>query len=276
MDVFTKGSIMLPGREILAFGECGTGTPVLMLHGNPGDRDDWAGPAKLLAERGFRCLAVDRPGHGLSSPLPAEPGRAADAYASLLRSNAGGKAIVAGYSMGAHFALDLAQRHRDLVSGVCLVAPYLMPRDENEQPSGLPGLLDIPVLRAILGLALPMLAGGKIRQHLETTFKPAAAAPDLLDELAGKFSTFGSLEAMFRDKNIFIDIYKKVLEGMTTITCPVLMITGAEDAVSGTASAEAVRKAIPGVLSTVVDGGGHALTWTHATLVANRISGRSA
>ncbi|HQG28715.1 MAG TPA: alpha/beta hydrolase [Candidatus Ozemobacteraceae bacterium] len=276
MGVFSEGSIRLPGREVLAFGECGKGTPVLMLHGNPGDRDDWAGPAKLLAERGFRCLAVDRPGHGLSSPLPAEPGQAADACAALLRSNAGGKAIVAGYSMGAHVALDLAQRHRDLVSGVCLVAPYLMPRDENEQPSGLPGLLDIPLLRAVLGLLLPMLGGGKIRRHLETTFKPAAADPALVEELAGRFSTFASLEATLRDKNLFLDTYKKVLEGTATLTCPVLMITGAEDAVSGTASAEAIRKAIPGVLSTVVDGGGHALPWTHASLVADRISGRSA
>lgn len=275
MGVFSEGSIRLPGREVLAFGECGKGTPVLMLHGNPGDRDDWAGPAKLLAERGFRCLSVDRPGHGLSSPLPAEPGRTADAYAALLRSSGCGKAIIAGYSMGAHVALDLAQRHRDIVSGVCLVAPYLMPRDENEQPSGLPGLLDIPLLRAILGLLLPVFAGGKIRQHLETTFKPAAAAPNLVDELAGRFSVFASLEAMLRDKNMFINTYKKVLEGMATLTCPVLMITGAEDAVSGTASADAVRKAIPGVLSTVVDGGGHALPWTHAALVADRIAGRS-
>lgn len=275
MSVFSKGSIMLPGREVLAFGECGGGTPVLMLHGNPGDRDDWAGPAKLLAERGFRCLSVDRPGHGLSTPLPSEAGRAADACAALLRSVAGGKAIVAGYSMGAHFALDLAQRHRDLVSGVCLVAPYLMPRDENERPSGLPGLLDIPLLRAILGLILPTLAGGKIRQHLETTFRPAAADPALMDELTRKFSTFGSLGAMFRDKNIFLDTYKQVLEGMATLTCPVLMITGAEDAISGTAGAEAVRRAIPDVLSTVVDGAGHALPWTHASLVADKIFGRS-
>lgn len=276
MGVFIEGSITLPGREVLAFGECGKGTPVLMLHGNPGDRNDWAAPAKLLAERGFRCLSVDRPGHGMSSPLPAEPGRAADAYAELLRSSGGGKAIVAGYSMGAHFALDLAQRHRDLVSGVCLVAPYLMPRDESERPSGLPGLLEIPVLRAILGLALPMFAGGKIRLHLETTFRPAAVASALVDDLAGRFSTFASLEAMFRDKNIFLDTYRKVVEGMATLTCPVLMITGSEDAISGTASAEAVRKAIPGVLSHVVDGGGHALPWTHASLVADRIAGRSA
>jgi len=276
MGVFSKGSITLPGGAILAYGECGNGTPVMLLHGNPGDRDDWAGPAKLLAERGFRCLSVDRPGHGMSTPLPAEPGRAADAYAALLRSNAGGKAIVVGYSMGAHFALDFALRYRDLVSGIGLVAPYLMPRDENEQPSGLPGLLDTPVLGAFLGLALPMLAGGKIRQHLEATFRPAAAPPDLIDELGGRFSTLSSLTAMFRDKNIFLDTYRNVLGGMANITCPVLMITGAEDAISGTASAEAVRNALPGVLSSVVDGGGHALPWTHASLVANRISGRSA
>jgi len=272
MSVFNNGSITLPEGNVLSFGEFGKGIPLLLLHGNPGNREDWAGVAKLLGGRGFRCLAVDRPGHGKSSVLPVEAGRAADAYATLLRSGAGGKAVVIGYSMGTHFALDLAERYPDLVSGVGLVAPYLMPRDESEKPSGLPGLLNIPVLGSMLGLAMPVLAGGKIRRHLEATFRPATASPALLDDLIGTFSTVASLTAMMRDKNLFLATCKQVVSGAVSLRCPLLIVTGTKDEIAGKAGEETVKTAIPGAHAVEIADGGHALLWTHATFVADRIS----
>ena len=46
----------------------GAGDPVLFLHGGPNSGGTWT---HLIAElEGFRCLALDRPGTGLSDPLP--------------------------------------------------------------------------------------------------------------------------------------------------------------------------------------------------------------
>ncbi|HOY66220.1 MAG TPA: alpha/beta hydrolase [Candidatus Ozemobacteraceae bacterium] len=271
MTIFRDGSITLQGGTVLAYGECGTGKPVLLLHGNPGSHADWEGCAKLLSARGFRCVAVDRPGHGNSGTVGSDPGAAAAAYASLLRHLGGQKALIVGYSMGAHFALDLAERHSDLVSGLALVAPYLVPRDAAEKPSGLPGLLETPVIGSLLGLALPFLAGGKIRSHIEATFRPAVPAAGLVERLTAECSGVNALKGMFRDKNLFLERCGTVNAAIGRISCPVLLVTGAGDEVSGTASAGLVGSALPAVKRSDVAGGGHALIWSHAGEVAEAI-----
>lgn len=274
MTLFTNGTITLPDNRTLAFGEYGKGDPLLLLHGNPGDRDDWTEVVKNLGDRGFRCLAVDRPGHGKSSPLRPEPGATAAAYATLLRSSEGEKAVVVGYSMGAHFALDLAERYPDLVKGVGLIAPYLLPWDETEKPSGLPGLLDLPLIGSFIGFLLPFMAAGKIRQHVESMFNPEKPPAGVVDRLSEKYTTLTALSGLFRDKNIFFYTYKDVNAAIGGIKCPVLLITGAEDAISGTASAELVKNALPDILHSDVPRGGHALLWTQASHIAEKILGK--
>jgi len=271
MTIFRDGSITLQDGKILACGECGTGTPLLLLHGNPGSYSDWEDCAKLLSGRGFRCIAVDRPGHGKSGSTGSEPGAAAAAYASLLRGLGGQKALVAGYSMGAHFALDLAERYPDLVAGLVLIAPYLVPRDAGEKPSGLPGLLETPVIGSFLGMALPFLAGGKIRRHIETTFRPAVPATGLVERLAAECSGEHALKGMLRDKNLFLTTYGAVNAAIGRVSCPVLLVTGASDEISGTTSADLVGTARADVKRTEVVGGGHALIWSHAGQVAEAI-----
>ncbi len=44
----------------------GAGQPVVFSHGWPLSADAWKGPMLLLADRGFRCIAHDRRGHGRS------------------------------------------------------------------------------------------------------------------------------------------------------------------------------------------------------------------
>jgi non-heme chloroperoxidase len=45
----------------------GTGQPVVFSHGWPLSADAWEDQMLFLAERGFRCIAHDRRGHGRSS-----------------------------------------------------------------------------------------------------------------------------------------------------------------------------------------------------------------
>jgi non-heme chloroperoxidase len=45
----------------------GTGQPVVFSHGWPLDSDAWEDQMNFLADRGFRCIAHDRRGHGRSS-----------------------------------------------------------------------------------------------------------------------------------------------------------------------------------------------------------------
>ncbi len=95
---------------------------VLFLHGFLGSRSDWAGVADSLGD-GFRCVAVDLPGHGSSVGLPGKAYTiegAANGLVDLLDLLEVGRARLVGYSMGGRLALYLALRHPDRCAGLFL------------------------------------------------------------------------------------------------------------------------------------------------------------
>jgi pimeloyl-ACP methyl ester carboxylesterase len=104
--------IRLAGRDIAFRQSQGTGRPVVFIHGNSTSSRTWlpllTGP---FGER-FRSLALDLPGHGGSAPAanPEDyslPGYAA-VLADFLRETGAQDAVVVGWSLGGHIALEAA------------------------------------------------------------------------------------------------------------------------------------------------------------------------
>lgn len=86
---------------------------IVFLHGFMGSAEDWAPLADPLAEDGFCCLAVDAPGHGGSTGLPAEAYTMSGAtrlLADLLDGLEMRRPALVGYSMGGRWALYAALR----------------------------------------------------------------------------------------------------------------------------------------------------------------------
>jgi len=81
----------------------------------------------------FRVAAADLRGHGFTT-LPATPGPLADWFtfgndlAAILDNLKAGPAVLAGHSMGAITSLMVAAARPDLVRGLVLVEPVLVPR----------------------------------------------------------------------------------------------------------------------------------------------------
>ena len=73
----TERRVRLPtiGSEV-RIQEIGAGPPLLFVHGGSTNGTSWADLAAALPER--RCLLLDRPGTGLSAPLPGRIGRLED------------------------------------------------------------------------------------------------------------------------------------------------------------------------------------------------------
>jgi pimeloyl-ACP methyl ester carboxylesterase len=97
--------------------EVGEGSPVLFVHGGPNTGTKWA---PLVAHLfGFRCLLVDRPGTGLSDPLPrrldvADVLAFADTFvADVLDAVAVDRAHVVASSLGGFIALRSAASDPD-------------------------------------------------------------------------------------------------------------------------------------------------------------------
>ena len=103
------------------FSDSGTGEPLVILH--PGGTDSRS-MQSLVDELGdYRCILIDRPGHGRSPDVPGEWSftAMADGIADVMDHLDVGDAHVLGWSDGAVVGLELALRHahrvRSLVFG---------------------------------------------------------------------------------------------------------------------------------------------------------------
>lgn len=111
----------------LAFIDRGDGEPVLLIHGFASSHSvNWVTPGwvKTLTEAGYRAIALDNRGHGLSSksyePEDYRAQKMAGDAAALLEHLGIPRAHVMGYSMGARIAAFMALDYPDRVATLIL------------------------------------------------------------------------------------------------------------------------------------------------------------
>jgi len=129
------------GTEIF-FKDWGTGQPIVFSHGSPLNSDAWEDQMVFLADRGYRCIAHDRRGHGRSSQPWA--GNDVDTYAAdlaaLVEELDLHDAVHVGHSTGAGELVRYIARHgSSRVAKVVLVSavtPVMVKTARNS--AGLP------------------------------------------------------------------------------------------------------------------------------------------
>ena len=120
----------------------GAGQPVVFSHGWPLSADAWDDQMLFLAERGYRCIAHDRRGHGRSSqPWGGnEMDTYADDLAALLTSLDLDEVTLVGFSTGGGEVARYVGRHgTGRVAQVVLVSavpPFMLRTEDN--PGGVP------------------------------------------------------------------------------------------------------------------------------------------
>ncbi|MDH4098590.1 MAG: alpha/beta fold hydrolase, partial [Nitrospira sp.] len=105
----------------LAYGDRGTGLPIVFLHAFPLNRTMWAAQEESLSSQ-FRVIAVDLRGHGESdAPLWSYSlDQAADDVCGLLDHLAIRQAVFVGLSMGGYILFAFYRKHADRVKGLVL------------------------------------------------------------------------------------------------------------------------------------------------------------
>jgi pimeloyl-ACP methyl ester carboxylesterase len=208
----------------LAFIDEGAGDTVLLIHGFASSvRANWIEPGwvSLLTKAGFRVIAFDNRGHGqsdkpydralYSAPLMAEDARRLMDHVGVERAD------VMGYSMGARIAAFLALKYPQRVRSAIF--------------GGLGG-----------NMVRPMAGTGPIAHALE-----AASIDEVKNPTARTFRAFAektgsdleALAACIRGSREPI-----TREMVASLACPVLVATGTEDVIGG--SAEELAALIPG------------------------------
>jgi pimeloyl-ACP methyl ester carboxylesterase len=112
-----KAYVGPPGNQV-HYRSAGAGTKVLVLvHQIPSSSAMWEQAMPLFADRGYRVLAPDLPGYGMSDPQPAEPdlevyGRSMFEFLERLEV---GPAFLFGHHTGGSIALTMVVQRPDRV-----------------------------------------------------------------------------------------------------------------------------------------------------------------
>ena len=223
----------------------GKGRGRLLLHGINADSHCW--DAVLAKCRpGWRCLAVDLPGHGRSAPLP--PHHRFEDYADRLaewldeqsKNGEPEKWQVVGHSLGGMVAVDLADRHAHRVDSLVLLAPAGI-----DHPWYHRDLSRIPMQpwlrRLILWLASTRPVGRRLFQGAVFEFESLAAED--IRRLQQSFRRARSVLQLrkFYQYPGFLDALQRWVQTGGTVD----LIWGREDRVVPCEDAEKIRERIP-------------------------------
>jgi pimeloyl-ACP methyl ester carboxylesterase len=246
--------------------DVGLGPVVLLVHGQPGEGEDWRRLADLLSHD-HRVLAPDRPGWG-SHPRPAV-GIAENATVLARvaeRCGAEPPLTVVGHSFGGGIALELALTRPDIVGSLVLVGSVGV----EAALSGLDRLLAVPVVgdgivRA--GGAAVRQAFGALRRLPENwtagrLARKASDLPTVRAVLSGGDGEqlLGRARASFViEQRALIDETPALERRLSLLQLPVAVAHGRSDHIVPLAAGRLLAERIPGAELVVFPGEGHLL-----------------
>jgi non-heme chloroperoxidase len=249
-----------------------SGQPVVFSHGWPLTSDAWEDQMQFLAERGYRCIAHDRRGHGRSSQ-PWE-GNDMDTYASDLDelvSKLGLKNTVhVGHSTGGGEAVRYVARHgRGRVAKLITIGaiPPVMIQSKTN-PDGVPRTA-FDEIRT--GVANDRSSYWKQLAYPFYGFNRPGAQPNqgLIDSFWLQ-SQMGSLKAEYDCIKVFSET--DFTEDLSIINIPTLLMHGEDDQIVPIDNASRkAAKLVKGSTLKTYPGFPHGMATTHKDQVNNEL-----
>jgi len=262
------------GSIDLHYEDAGSGPPVVLIHGYPLSGRAWDKQVPVLLEAGHRVITYDRRGFGMSSQPTS--GYDYDTFAADLKTLMDrldlDEATLVGHSMGTGEVTRYLGNHGSArVARAVLVSPippFLLQTGDN--PEGLPGSLfegfmqsakaDTPAwMKGFLDnfYNIDVLGGTLVSdQAFQASWNIATAA-----SARAAVACIPTWETDFRDDLPKIDV-------------PVLVVQGDADRILPFVN---TGKRLPGLIKdiklTVIEGGPHAIAWTHADQVNQALLG---
>lgn len=221
----------------------GTGPTILLTHGFAATGAMFAGNVPALAAD-HQVITWDLPGHGRSDS-PVDPGEyTAEAVVNhmvgLLDEAGADRAVIAGHSVGGYLSLEFALAHPERLRGLALIDTG--PGFRNDQTrNGWNRYAERSAVafeeRGLAAVGDSAELGGDVHRDAAGL---AQAARGFLSQRDGH-----------------------VMAGLPSITAPVLVVIGSEDApfIKGS---DHMARVIPDARLAVIEGAGHAPNITHA------------
>jgi non-heme chloroperoxidase len=242
----------------------GSGQPVVLIHGYPLNADSWERQEAALLPAGYRVIRYDRRGFGRSSK-PTE-GYDYDTFAAdlnaLLEHLDLRDVVLVGFSMGSGEVTRYLGRYGSarVAKAVLMgaIPPFLLKRDDN--PEG----IDAEVF-ATMKAGIIKDRYVHLKNFLDNFYNVDELAPERVSDQAwqasfnvaagsGPHATYACVDSWLED---FRDDLPK-------IDVPTLVVHGTADRIL---PFEATAHRLPGLIADLrlvpVEGGPHAICWTH-------------
>ncbi len=241
----------MASSELLYFTECGSGPPLLLVHGLMVRGEMFKLVIEPLATR-HRVIVPDLRGHGRSRALP-PPYTAAQLASDLARllDHLGlASTAVLGYSQGGAIAQQLVLDHPQRCNHLVLACTYAFNMATFREC--LEGHLG-PLLVHVLGMRrFAKLVFSQGTKHL---------SKERADWLAGLIAD--------QDRTLMLTAWREAMmfdsrRRLAEIGCPTLGVAAANDQAVPLHHAQMLHAGIRGSRLVIIDGADHALIWTHS------------
>lgn len=229
------GSFVTVDGVRLHYVERGSGTPVVLLHGNGVTFQDYEASGVLgLAAEQHQVIAFDRPGFGYSERPRTTvwtPVAQARLLAKALKELGIGPAVIVGHSWGTMVALAMALEAPEAVSGLVLLSGYYYGTARPDVwPFSVPA---IPLLGDLMANTVSPLAGRLIGPAaIKASFSPAPI-PD-------KFAAFplaltlrpSQVRATSADTAMMVPSAIELSSRYDQLTVPIIVMAGTGDLIT--------------------------------------------
>jgi non-heme chloroperoxidase len=246
----------------------GTGQPVVLIHGYPLSGRAWDKQVPVLLDAGHRVITYDRRGFGASSQPTS--GYDYDTFAAdlntLLEHLDLRDAVLAGHSMGTGEVTRYVSRYgSDRVAKGVLVSPippYLLQAPDN--PDGVPGSL-FDGFAAAARADTPAWMKGFLDNFYNIDTLRGTLISDQAWQASWNLAVTASATAAVACISTWTTDFR---DDLPKIGVPVLVVQGDADQVL---PLDKTGQRLPALIKdarlTVVEGGPHAIPWTHAAQV---------
>ena len=252
----------VPGGR-LHWVEKGEGPTVVMIHGLAGNHHNFTyAMLDRLADKGYRAIALDRPGCGWSERDDDEQARIpnqAAMIAAWLEAEGIEKALLVGHSLGGAISLALAVNHPERVAGLALVSALVKaPEAPSDAFSGI-NIANPGIRKFVAHTIATPLAIRTGEKTLSIVFGPDAAPKDFRTRGGG---LLGLRPRAFYAAATDLHSVDKDMDSITAriggISVPVGMFYGEDDLILvAPEQIEALQAALPDAVIEAVPNHGH-------------------
>jgi non-heme chloroperoxidase len=246
------------------FEDHGTGQPVVLIHGYPLSGRAWDKQVPVLLEAGYRVITYDRRGFGKSSQptVGYDYDTFAADLAALLEHLDLRDAVLAGHSMGTGEVTRYLSSYGSarVAKGALLspIPPFLLQAGDN--PDGVPGSVFDGFVQAAQA-DTPAWMTGFLDNFYNVDTLRGTLISDQAYQASWNLAVTASATAAVASIRTWVTDFR---EDLPKIDVPILVVHGDADR---TLPLDKTAERLPGLIKdmrlVVIEGGPHAIAWTH-------------